>query len=222
MKRHLKLFISILSCVILISIGYSAWIITNPTSKTIDGTITVDVVKDARIGIKAELDDNKIIFGSKESDPSNTYHWMKYEKNEAEEKLTTTLSITIINFSYLKNTDTALKLTVSEKDADSENSKYQQAFKKEYVSALPLLEYTKEQLDSIEGKTYDSTNDVFTCKIVIEFSWGSKFGNKNPIDYYNNQEYSDELAKNAIDTLTELHTLLNGVNYILTIETFTE
>lgn len=222
MKRHLKLFISILSCVILISVGYSAWIITNPTSKEIDGTITVDVVKDARIGIEAHFDDSKIVFGSKEPDINNKYHWMKYEENEKQEKLTTNLTIKIKNFSYLKDTDTALKLTVSEKKGNEESSKYQQALDKTYVSELPLLNYTKEQLESIDGKKYDSTNDTFECTIQIKFSWGNAFENKNPIDFYNSKEYDDELAKTAITTLAELHELLDGVSYTLTIETFTE
>ena len=70
-RKSLTLLVCLLACLALGSVGFAAWVITNDANAQDTGTIRVDVVKDARLSISAEITEGeRIIFGAKEKDSS--------------------------------------------------------------------------------------------------------------------------------------------------------
>ena len=59
-------------------------------------------------------------------------------------------------------------------------------------------------------ETHKRENGELTVYLDINFAWGSAFDGKNPIDYYNGFEYSDDLGDESIDRLQELRETFEG------------
>ena len=232
-RKSLTLLVCLLACLALGSVGFAAWVITSNDSATQNGTIRVDVVKDARLDITAEIadDDKTIIFGAKAKDPSVTGKWMKYEESNVggtllNEDLKATIKITISNFEYV---DT-LTITLTE----DTSSFYAQAKALGYVGELPVITKTYKQLKDLANEKSDDKNEIdsdgkLTVYLDIEFAWGDTFGGKNPIDYYNAQEYSKALGDDSIAKLDELREILEGteglehtVTYVATVAVTTK
>ena len=234
-RKNLTILVCLLAICALISIGFSAWVITNEVSQGDEGSVSVDIVKDARVKINAEIvDDAKIIFGSKEHN-GQPNGWLKYDQTTGDnneilnldENLTITIKITVEKFENLVE-EGALTLTFAEKD---NGTKYAQAVEKKYVSALPTIVLNKSNI-----KNKVSTNEAVykisaytldeegTAEILVDvtFSWGEEFNFINPIDFYNGQAYTDDLGDEALATLQELNTILDNVSYNLTIQPKTE
>lgn len=103
MKSKLTITIaSILSVLVLVGVGFAAWVIINPNvGANADGNIEVDSVTDNSYDIKAEFlktgdaTNGTIVFGKKD-DASITKPWLT--NNEKAEKLTATLTLTAQNF----------------------------------------------------------------------------------------------------------------------------
>ena len=231
-RRNLTVIICLLAICALISVGFSAWVITNDAGKDLDGTVSVDVVKDARIGMSVNFVDNgKIVFGAKNS-TSAQEGWLKYEQSKDEsgglldldEKLTIQLHLEIGNYSYLDDT-AAITLTFEEDGG----THYAAALEKGYVAELPNRVLTKaelidEETDVLSNVVYDEAADTVKCDITITFAWGTTFGGQNPIDFYNGQAYTDDLGDEAFETLEDLNKVLNNgsINYKLKIEAKTK
>ncbi len=230
-RRSLTLLVCLLACLALGSVGFAAWVITNDANASDSGTIRVDVVKDARLSISAEIVEGEpIIFGSKTPADGLAHDWMKYEKTvdgslALDENLTSVIKIVIGNFDYV---DT-LTITLEEDGSDH----YNEALAKNYVAALPQIIMTAEQLqayvdkDPSDNNTLDGT--TLTVYLDINFAWGSAFGGKNPIDYYNAQAYTDPLGDESIQRLQELKEMFEGtegfehtVTYVATVEVTTK
>ncbi len=232
-RKNLTVLICLLAICALISIGFSAWVITNEVSQGDEGSVSVDIVKDARVKINAEIvDDEKIIFGSKEHN-GQPNGWLKYDKTTGDdgdilnldENLTITIKITVEKYSNLVE-EAALTLTFAEKE---NGTKYAEAVTKEYVTALPTIVLNKTDIN--DKKSTDvyaitscevSAEDTAVILIDVTFSWGEKFDSMNPIDFYNGQAYTDDLGDEALATLEDLNTVLDNVSYTLTIQPKTE
>ena len=74
------------------------------------------------------------------------------------------------------------------------DEKYTTAQAANLVGTLPTLTAEKQEATGV-------------YHITITLTWGSAFNNQNPLEYYNNQEYETELAKNAKTNLTALEAL---------------
>lgn len=102
MKSKLTISIaSILSVLVLVGVGFAAWVIINPkVGANADGNIEVDTVTDNSYDIKAEFvktvdtTNGTIVFGK--DDSTITTPWLT--NNEKAEKLTATLTLTAQNF----------------------------------------------------------------------------------------------------------------------------
>lgn len=112
MKKKFSLtLISILSVVVLVGVGFAAWIITTPNvdaQKT--GKITASGVTDARYKLTAAITKGSIVFGKPsgyDDNNSNNSDWFKPGKDVGAENLTATLTLTLT-----KPDDTALDETV--------------------------------------------------------------------------------------------------------------
>ena len=230
-RRSLTLLVCLLACLALGSVGFAAWVITNDANAQDTGTIRVDVVKDARLSISAEITEGEqIIFGAKEKDSSVANSWMKYEETDdagvkLNENLKAKIKIVIGNFDYL---DT-LTITLTE----DTSAYYAQALAAEYVAALPVITKTAAELKDIADADADDENKIengtLTVYLDIKFKWGEAFDGKNPIDYYNGFEYSDDLADESIEKLDDLREIFEGtegsehtVTYVATVEVTTK
>lgn len=230
-RKSLTLLVCLLACLALGSVGFAAWVITNDANAQDTGTIRVDVVKDARLSISAEITEGEqIIFGAKEKDPLVANNWMKYEETNdggtlLNENLKATIKLVIGNFDYV---DT-LTITLTE----DTSAFYAQAKALGYVGELPVITKTYEELKDIANEASDDLNEIvdgtLTVYLDIVFEWGTTFGGKNPIDYYNAQDYSDTLGDDSITKLAELKEIFEGttgsehtVTYVATVEVTTK
>ena len=226
MRKKYIIFLGILVCLTLVSDGFAAWVFTSDINTTTKGSISIDIVTDNRVSVKAEIvDDEKIFFGSKKKDSSTKYDWLKQLEKDDLENLDAFLQITISGYSFLEKEET---LKISMKTSDSDYKALQEA---RLVGALPFETetiYSKKDLESLAGSVqgenfeYDAASNTAVITILIKFEWGKYFNNQNPIDYYNSFEYSDRLAADADEKINTYLKALNDDTYTLTIITNTE
>ena len=76
-RKSLTLLVCLLACLALGSVGFAAWVITSDNSDTTTGQVRVDVVKDARLQVNAEID-GTIVFGSRAKTSTVEHDWMKH------------------------------------------------------------------------------------------------------------------------------------------------
>lgn len=244
MKKKLTITIaSILSVIVIIGVGFAAWVITNPkVEDTADGSISVETVTDKSYTLTAEIAGKPISFGAPETpDAEATKGWLV---NEAKaENLTATLTLTL-NYKYWSVIPENLMLKIEAgtglgksfvKDIDKKFEGLVEAS----ILKNPTISYDEKTTNTpvtvtmngaeVEipktafgsADTTDSdTAKTATATIKITFGWGTAFGSEkpeNPYNYYNKQDYSTELAKEANEKLTKLYNALNGVGYKVTV-----
>ena len=243
MKKKFSLtLISILSVVVLVGVGFAAWIITTPNVKEQQtGTITASGVTDARYKLTATIADGNIVFGKPSTMDVNNA-WFKPGDDVGDEKLTATLTLTLTDpngnawddetvfKSYLPDkftfTMNAKKAAV-EGSSDDANGDFNQAVSQNYVKS-PTISYgtvsaTPVTLGTaIEIKKSSFTkgaDNKYTLTITITFAWGTAFTDAthiNPYDYFNNLDYNDDNAKKALE-LNAMQGKINGISYEVTI-----
>lgn len=97
MKKKFSLtLISILSVVVLVGVGFAAWIITTPNvEEKQTGTITASGVTDARYKLTAAITNESIVFGKPSGYKDNNSDWFKPGRDVGDENLTATLTLTL-------------------------------------------------------------------------------------------------------------------------------
>ena len=241
MKSKLTISIaSILSVLVLVGVGFAAWVIINPkVEKEATGNIEVDTVTDNSYDINAEFvktatdtTNGTIVFGKKD-DPSITNPWLT---NAAKaEKLTATLTLTAQNFKAESWAGISQKtLTVSMKTIKSkaDDNGFATLVSSKYI-AYPTLsgagnvsKALTAWTDTVEIKLADFTHTenatTATYELTITFAWGDHFKTtdgtvENPYVYYNKKGYA-EAKDDASNALTAIHDALNGVSYQVSIK----
>ena len=96
MKSKLTISIaSILSVLVLVGVGFAAWVIINPkVNKEVDGTITAETVTDKSYTLDAQITGREIVFGAPET-MNNSNAWFTADDNTAKEDLTAKLTLTL-------------------------------------------------------------------------------------------------------------------------------
>lgn len=242
MKSKLTISIaSILSVLVLVGVGFAAWVIINPkVEKEAAGNIEVDTVTDNSYDINAEFStktdatNGTIVFGKKIPESYNRPIWLT-NNNEKEEKLTATLTLTAQNFKADSWTEISKKtLTVSMKTikSNADDNGFATLVSSKYI-AYPTLsgagsvsKTLTAWTDTVEIKLADFTHTenatTATYELTITFSWGEYFTDNgsivNPYVFYNNKDYSTENATLANTDLTAIHEALNGVSYQVSIK----
>lgn len=244
MKKKFSLtLISILSVVVLVGVGFAAWIITTPNVKEQQtGTITASGVTDARYKLTAAITNESIVFGKPSGYKGNNSDWFKPGSDVGDEKLTATLTLTLTDpngnawddetvfKSYLPDkftfTMNAKKAGVEGSSVDA-NGDFNQAVSQNYVKS-PTISYgtvsaTPVTLGTaIEIKKSAFTkgaDNKYTLTITITFAWGTAFTDAthiNPYDYFNSLGYSDTNAGKALE-LNDMQGKINGISYEVTI-----
>ena len=235
MKKKLSLtLISILSVVVLVGVGFAAWIITTPNvEETQTGTITASGVTDARYKLTATIDDGNIVFGKPSSYTADSNDWFKPSDDMGEENLTATLTLTLTDpeggalkddvFSnHLPDTFT---FTMNAKKAGAVDNT---GFATEVTAGrikYPTISYgTVTKPDVTLGTPIDiaksaftkgeSADAVHTLTITITFAWGN---NGNPYTYFHGKTQTPELVTEALG-YDSMKTSLNGISYEVTIK----
>lgn len=182
MKKKLSLtLISILSVVVLVGVGFAAWIITTPNVKEQQtGTITASGVTDARYKLTAAITNGSIVFGKPSGYDDNSAgnsDWFKPDKNVGAENLTATLTLTLTKPDGITALDDDVfnnhlpdmfTFTMDVKKAAGEGSSvdakddFNQAVSQKYVEN-PTISYTAN------GETNATTKDV-TLGTAIEIA----------------------------------------------------
>ena len=236
MKKKLTITIaSILSVIVIIGVGFAAWVITNPNVKgEANGTISVETVTDKSYSLTAGISGEAISFGAPETpDAEATKGWLV---NAAKaENLTATLTLTL---KYMKLDDVGtITLKMETLKGSVPDNTFESLVNGKYI-VNPTISYKAKDTDTYTDIKSDNIfvggleipKDAFnetkkpaqseqgeaTATIKITFGWGTKFGSENPYNHYNKQEYSTTLAKEANDNLTELYKL-DGVSYKVTV-----
>lgn len=243
MKKKFSLtLISILSVVVLVGVGFAAWIITTPNvEKMQTGTITASGVTDARYNLTATIADGNIVFGKPSTMDVNNA-WFKPGSDVGDEKLTATLTLTLTDpdgnawddetvfNNHLPDTFTftmnATKAAVEGSSGDA-NGDFNQAVSQKYVenptisygtvSATPVTLGTA--IDIKKSAFTKGADNKYTLTITITFAWGTAFTDAthaNPYDYFNNLPYDDVNAKKALE-LNAMQGKINGISYEVTI-----
>lgn len=204
-RKTLTLTLSILACLALIGVGFASWIISADTSATADGSFVVDTVTDKRLNatgrwitingenVTSDDDSAKVSFGAPSS-MDNANAWLTNDEAGAE-KLTVVYELTVKTKADEPVAVTGLtdKEIVSVVSCDAS-----------YTGYIVLPEVSVSEVG----------NGVY--RLTLTFSWGDKFGGKNPYEYYNGQTYSDSIASTALTDLQAINAL-NGAKFKLTI-----
>lgn len=123
MKSKLTISIaSILSVLVLVGVGFAAWVIINPkVNKEVDGTITAETVTDKSYTLEAAFAaDEKIVFGAPEA-MNNSNAWFTADDKTAKEDLTAKLTLTLKykDWSVVPNEFSVTMKTKNGADADT-------------------------------------------------------------------------------------------------------
>ena len=173
MKKKFSLtLISILSVVVLVGVGFAAWIITTPNvEEKQTGTITASGVTDARYKLTATITKESIVFGKPrdyDDNNSNNSDWFKPGSDVGKENLTATLTLTLTDpdgnawddetvfNTYLPDTFTfTMNATKAAGEGSSVDAKddFNQAVSQKYVEN-PTISYTAS------GEATATTADV--------------------------------------------------------------
>lgn len=236
MKKKFSLtLISILSVVVLVGVGFAAWIITTPNVKEKQtGTITASGVTDARYMLKAEITKENIIFGKPNGYTPDANDWFK-PVDVGDEHLTATLTLTLTDpndkgldetvfNSHLPDTFTFTMNATKAKEVNNTG------FNAEVTAGRiknPTISYTAN------GETNATTKDVtlgtaieiaknaftkgadnkYTLAITITFAWGN---DGNPYTHFHGKTQTPELVTKALG-YNDMKTNLEGVGYEVTI-----
>lgn len=243
MKKKFSLtLISILSVVVLVGVGFAAWIITTPNvEEKQTGTITASGVTDARYKLTAAITNGSIVFGKPSGNSDNNSGWFKPGKDVGDENLTATLTLTLtkpddtalekeVFDKYLPDTFTftmnATKPGSGEETTVGANDDFNHAVSKNHVKN-PTISYGAVSDTVTLGTAINIAKDAFTkgadnkytLTITITFAWGTAFTDgthANPYDYFNSLGYSDTNAGKALE-LNDMQGKINGISYEVTI-----
>ncbi len=236
MKKKFSLtLISILSVVVLVGVGFAAWIITTPNvQEKQTGTITASGVTDARYKLTAAITNGSIVFGKPsdyDANSAGSSDWFKPGSDVGDENLSATLTLTLT-----KPDDTALDeevfnahlpdtftFTMNATKADAVDNT---GFGNEVTAGrikYPTISYTANgetnatkkdvafgtPIEIAKSAFAKGTDGKYTLTITITFAWGN---DGNPYTYFHGKEQTPELVTKALG-YNDMKTNLEGVGY---------
>ena len=244
MKSKLTISIaSILSVLVLVGVGFAAWVIINPNvKKDAESTITAETVTDKSYTLEAAFAaDEKIVFGAPETTIAGA--WLT---NPTKEDLTAKLTLTL-KYKDWSVIPTEFSVTMKTKKGEADDTVFN-SLRNGTDSALtgtlagknfianPQITYGSTTATvTMNGaavkiaktafpdyKENDTTTDkTVTLDITITFGWGTYFTVENtvvnPYVFYNGKTYGEDTRKEA-NTVINAIAQLNTVKYVVTID----
>lgn len=248
MKSKLTISIaSILSVLVLVGVGFAAWVIINPNvNKDAAGNITAETVTDKSYTLDAQITGGEIVFGAPET-MDNSNAWFTADDKTAKEDLTAKLTLTLKykDWSVIPTEFSVTMKTKQGKDDDTVFNSLRDGtdqaltgpLAKQNFIANPTITYGSTTANvTMNGaavkiaktafpdyKENDTTTDkTVTLDITITFGWGTYFtventGVVNPYVFYNKKTYAEDTRKEA-NTVINAIAQLNTVKYVVTID----
>lgn len=246
MKSKLTISIaSILSVLVLVGVGFAAWVIINPkVNKEVESTITAETVTDKSYTLEAAFAaDEKIVFGAPET-MNNSNAWFTADDKTAKEDLTAklTLKLNYKDWSVIPN-----EFSVTMKTKQGEGDDVFNSLRNGTDSALtgtlagknfianPQITYGSTtatvtmngaavKIAKTAFPDYDetdkTTDKTVTLDITITFGWGTYFTVENtvvnPYVFYNGKNYEDTRVE--ANTVINAIAKLNTVKYVVIID----
>lgn len=174
-KRKIILFgVIVFMSIALISTGFAAWVMSQEKKQSTSGNVSVGAVTEGNIEVIIDpLTVKDFKFEPKESDTTGRV------RNDGTnfESLTVTVTGTIKNTQFLDVNNTTIKMNVKDAVKQAETAGY---------IVLPECAGKEVVLTLTDGGS--ETEKKFTYNITIE--WGTKFGGKNPGEYYDSDAFS--------------------------------
>lgn len=248
MKKKFSLtLISILSVVVLVGVGFAAWIITTPNVKEQQtGTITASGVTDARYNLTAAITNGSIVFGKPsgyDDNNSNNSDWFKPGSDVGKENLIATLTLTLTDpdgnawddetvfDNYLPDTFTftmnATKPGSGEETTVGANDDFNHAVSKNHVknptisygtvSATPVTLGTDIEIK--KSAFTKGADNKYTLTITLTFAWGTAFTDGTHANPYDyfNNLPYDDVNAKKALELNDMQGKINGISYEVTI-----
>ena len=191
----------------LMATGFAAWVISSSTTKPLDGTVNIGVIKAQEIKINATLSTDKFSFEPKENDTTGRVRW----DGTNFESLTTTLTGDFSPASYVNKFTVQLRIGTEQEinEAGTGKTVWETNFEtaagstKNYIT-LPEEVWCKEKVFDISSLSNKAeTTDTKEFSQVISFGWGTAFAGLNPSEYYDKNEtgkkVTDEVLKQTMD-----------------------
>lgn len=230
MKSKLTISIaSILSVLVLVGVGFAAWVIINPNvKKDAAGNITAETVTDKSYTLDAQITGGEIVFGAPETTIAGA--WLT---NPTKEDLKAELKLTLTYNDWNVVPDN-FNITMATTGENSVFNELREGVKTEskakgfQIIANPTISYGEKLNEEIVMNGAASTiaktafkkaesGNTATLIITITFKWGT---NGNPYTYYNGKDYAT-FREEANAVLTELYRL-NTETYKVTISGVTK
>ncbi len=249
MKSKLTISIaSILSVLVLVGVGFAAWVIINPNvKKEADSTITAETVTDKSYTLEAAFAaDEKIVFGAPET-MNNSNAWFTADDKTAKEDLTAKLTLTL-NYKDWSVIPTEFSVTMKTKKGEVADTVFNSLrdgteptltgtlANKNFI-ANPKIAYGSTTADvTMNGdvavkiaktaftgydETETTTEKTVSLDITITFGWGTYFTVENTGVV---NPYIFYNGKNYEETRVEANTVINAiaklkdVKYVVTID----
>lgn len=243
MKSKLTISIaSILSVLVLVGVGFAAWVIINPNvKKDAAGNITAETVTDKSYTLEAAFSaDEKIVFGAPETTIAGA--WLT---NPTKEDLTAKLTLTL-NYKDWSVIPNEFSVTMKTKKGEANDTVFNSLrdgtdsaltgtlANKNFI-ANPTITYGSTTATvTMNGAavkiaktafpdynaTDTTTDKTVTLDITITFGWGTYFTVEksvvNPYVFYNGKDY--EKTREEANTVINAIAKLNTVKYVVTID----
>lgn len=199
MKRKLLLpILSVCMVVALVSVGFAAWLITgNDADDTSGGNIVTHDVSNEFFTVTIEEDaEMNINYGH----ATVTDGWLQVGSDVGAEKLEVTfqLKITQEDSAALINWQNyTVKLTLKGGETDNKinGAEYANYIGKTTLKINDALK-TEDNIGTdgltleIPAENFSVTEGVGTVTVTLTFTWGEKFNNKNPYEYYTEGKFT--------------------------------
>ena len=247
MKSKLTISIaSILSVLVLVGVGFAAWVIINPNvKKEAESTITAETVTDKSYTLDAQITGGEIVFGAPAT-MNNSKAWFTADDKTAKEDLTAKLTLKL-NYKDWSVIPTEFSVTMKTKKGEANDTVFNSlrdgtdaALKgtlanKNFI-ANPTITYGSTTATvTMNGAavkiaktafpdynaTDTTTDKTVTLDITITFGWGTYFtventGVVNPYVFYNGKNYEDTRVE--ANTVINAIAKLNTVKYVVIID----
>lgn len=227
-RKTLTLVLCLLATFALASVGFAAWVLTNPdvtvTGDT-QGDFTVYSATDASVSVKASFDKTGFVFGAPVTPESGGNPWLT-ATGMATDVLTVNVTLTIANYASLSDAGLTIKIYPTFEE-NEDTSKLKSAITSNYIACLtgtfadenitigsatkPAYVLTKQIAKSTIQPTENEGEGTVT--FALTFAWGTEFGEVNPFNYYYDEPFDAAVATK----LNGLHEALDQLKFNLLI-----
>lgn len=189
-KKAMIMAVASLGSMALIGTGFAGWVISANATTSASGVVTAFDVADHRLVVEGGAWDKKnadgngeIIFGTNNA-TGLTNNWFSFTGEDGKtEQLEIVYSFTVKS----KDSGDAGKFTVAQQTGESKFKLTAGADNWTAAKNLGLVAAEPDvKFDTPEGGAYTLSAAGTTVKMTVTFKWGTHFGNKNPLEFYNN------------------------------------